>query len=145
MDCVFGGVRVEATWLRNELDDDAVSCVTPTAHDVTLSPQMSRAVVPVRLAPTHTTVASEAVLSYTCRGAADGTLLETRDGPRAGGRDPVSIQGANLNRTSHCACRFGTTVVECASRTDRVVECVAPHCLGEDVLASRVRRTVAGQ
>ena len=65
VDCVFGAVRVPATWLRNEHDDDAVSCATPTAFEVTQSPQMSRAVVPVRLAPSHTAVASEAVLSYT--------------------------------------------------------------------------------
>ena len=51
VDCVFGAVRVQATWLRNQNDDDAVSCVTPTAHEVTRSPQMSRSVVPVRLAP----------------------------------------------------------------------------------------------
>ena len=42
------GVRVAATWLRNQHDDDAVSCATPTAHDVTRSPQMSERVVPVR-------------------------------------------------------------------------------------------------
>ena len=42
VDCVFGGVRVAATWLRNELDDDAVSCVAPTAHVVSAFTQMSR-------------------------------------------------------------------------------------------------------
>ena len=59
--------------------------------------------------------------------------LKPGTGPARGGT-LVILRGANLNRTSHCNCRFGTTVVECASRTDRVVECVAPPIiLGEDV------------
>ena len=100
---------MEATWLRNEHDDDAVSCVTPTAHDVTLSPQMSRSVVPVRLAPYAYNSLDGGRPIVHLRGAAYDTLLRSRDGPSGG--TLVSIKGANLNRTSHCDCRFGTTEV----------------------------------
>ena len=131
---MFGAVRVEATWLRNQNDDDAVSCVTPSAHDVTRSPQMSRSVVPVRLAPSHSTASTEAVLSFTYVARPHDTLLSTGDGPRAGRDARTMLKGANLNRTAHCDCRFGMTVVECASRTDRIIKRVSPLIvLTEDV------------
>ncbi|CAH0369713.1 unnamed protein product, partial [Pelagomonas calceolata] len=131
VDCVFGGVRVEATWLRNDHDDDAVACNTPSAHDVTRSPQMSRAVVPVRLAPSHSSASTEAVLSYTYVARPTIRSLSPKTGPARGGT-LVTLKGANLNRTAHCDCRFGVTVVECASRTDRGVECVAPPTILEE-------------
>ena len=86
----------------------------------------------MRLAPTHATVASEAVLSFTY--VARPTIRSLTPGTGPAGRGGCDLQGANLNRTSHCACRFGTTVVECASRTDRAVKCVSPPIvLGEGV------------
>ena len=86
--------------------------------------------VPVRLAPTQRG-ASEAVLAYTYVARPTIRSLKPKTGPARGGT-LVILQGANLHRTSHCDCRFGLTEVPCASRTDRVVECVAPPIILEE-------------